>query len=136
MLKRLLLSLLVAFPGAAVAGGSSFACRVLTVDEGRAEELRVTLKADLHDSYWVPSGDPVVLHIRYPNGGSKRAKVDPAAIERLRAAQRAGSPTQLSIMGGSLESLAGTPGHYRTYGLVLLEENSGDTVVFTFNKPQ
>ena len=136
MLKRLLLSLLVTFPGAAVAGGSSFACRVLTVDEERSEELRVTLKPDLHDSYWVPVGDPVVLHVRYANGGSKRAKVNPAAIERLRAAQRAGSPTQLGIMGGSLEPLAGTPGHYRTYGLVLLEENSGGTVVFTFSKPQ
>jgi len=136
MLKRLTLLLLLAFPGAAVAGGSSFACRVVRIDQTASEELRLTLRPDIHDSYWVPEGDPLILHVRYPDKASRRAKVDPAAIERLRSAQHAGTPTQLGIMGGSLQSLAGKHGHYRTYGLVLLEEHDGATVVYTFNKPQ
>jgi len=141
MLKRLTLLLLLAFPGAAVAGGSSFACRVVRIDQTASEELRLTLRPDIHDSYRVPEGDPLILHVRYPDKASRRAKVDPAAIERLRSAQHAGTPTQLAptqlgIMGGSLQSLAGKHGHDRTYGLVLLEEHDGATVVYTFNKPQ
>ena len=84
----------------------------------------------------IPDGDRVILHVRYPDKESRRAKIDPAAIERLRAAEHAAMPTRIGIMGGSLESLAGRRGHYRTYGLVLLEEDGGGTVVYTFNKPQ
>src|SRR5207249_4578656 len=58
MLSRWILVLDLAAPSAVVAGGDSFACRVVAIDQEGSEELRITLRADIDHSRWVPNGDP------------------------------------------------------------------------------
>lgn len=132
---KALILLLLLYAASAVAGGSSFKCKIEGFEEASpGKYLLVARPLEQLDIKLPRTKDGLFFfHIEHsesptlPSGNQAVSRAEfLAAIEKLKAASTVGVPTRFGYMGAAYRYIDRQPGHYRVFGLRIDEELTPD----------